>query len=285
VIRRFLPLLILGLALSSPPVAEQSRRAPVLQKLPLRYQVIAGDLRLNRRLMGPVTGDVRGVPAAPVDSMCYDGDGHRKIEGQAILEVDVVNQRGMMRAWWRDDRGLWELKQDRFYHPHHASGLYIGSTRRKLEEAVNLGIVQNVYLHGDTGAGPAGQPTVFVYLGSWGNYEVTLDGEPFPNPYGLPGPELWHGHGHVTEGVRDEDDGTVRTVDGEIYDPKRHASVGATDRNDLEFHLAFHDERFPMTRNRPALFDFEYHLIFEDVMMRVTDSQQPLSFDAYEVGK
>ena len=56
----------------------------------------------------------------------------------------------------------------------------------------------------------------------------------------------------------------------------------------LDGHVSFlhyPNERFPMTKNRPALFDFEYHLIFEDVVMRITDSQQPLSFDAYEVGK
>ncbi len=257
-------------------------KAPVVQKLPVRYQVVAGSARLNRRLLGPTTSDVRGVPAEPVDSMVYDGYGHRSIPGQAILEVDPVRQQGMLRAWWTDDQGHWELSQDTFHHPHHASGVRMGSSRERTDELINLGIVQNVYLHGDTGAGTPVQPTVFAYLATWGLYEISLNGQPFLNPYGWPGPDRWLGHGVVTEGVRDEDDGTIRTVEGAIYDPKQHASRGATDPHDLEFHLAFHDERFPMTSNRPALFAFEYHLIFEDVVLRITDNQTPLSFDAFD---
>jgi hypothetical protein len=255
---------------------------PVVEKVSVRYQVMASSARLNRRVLGPVTGDVRGVPAEPVDSMVYDGNGHRRIPGQAILEADPVRQRGAIRAWWTDEQGRWELKQDVFHHPHHASGLRMGSSREKIDELINLGIVQNVYLHGDTSAGTPVQPTVFAFLATWGLYEIKLNGEPFLNPFGWPGPDRWLGHGVVTEGVRDEDDGTIRTVDGSIYNPTKHASRGKTDRNDLEFHLAFHDERFPMTENRPGMFAFEYHLIFEDVVLRITDSQAPLTFDDFE---
>jgi hypothetical protein len=259
-----------------------SGEQPVIERLPVRHQVMASSARLNRRMLGTATGEIRGVPTEPVDSMVYDGIGHRPIPGQAIVEVDPVRQRGLIRAWWTDDHGSWELEQNVFHHPHHASGLRMGSSREKIDELINLGIVQNVYLHGDTGAGTPVQPTVFAYLATWGLYEIKLNGEPFPNPFGWPGPELWLGHGVVTEGVRDEDDGTIRTVDNAIYDPKKHGSRGRTDRNDLEFHLAFHDERFPMTQNRPALFAFEYHLIFEDVVLRITDSQTPLSFEDFE---
>jgi hypothetical protein len=281
---KLLSLLLLAATFAPTAIADAPAReaAPVVEKLPVRYQVMASSARLNRRAMGPITNRVQGVPAEPIDSLVYDGKGHRRIPGQAILEVDPGRQRGVLRAWWEDDEGRWELKQDVFHHPHHASGLRMGSSREKIDEEINLAIVQNVHLHGDTGAGTAVQPTVFAYLATWGLYEITLNGEPFLNPFGWPGPDLWLGHGVVTAGVRDEDDGSIRTVDGEIYDPTKHAARGATDPNDLELHLAFHDERFPKTANRPALFAFEYHLIFEDVVMRITDSQTPLDFDDFE---
>jgi len=52
------------------------------------------------------------------------------------------------------------------------------------------------------------------------------------------------------------------------------------DSGDLELHLEFQDERLPRTSNKPAMFSFQYHLVFEDVVLRITDSQQPLDFDA-----
>lgn len=253
---------------------------PVVQRVNPRYQVVAGAPRLMHRVTGPVTSAIRGVPAEPVDSMCYDGSCHHEIAGQAILEVDIVHQRGMLRVWWEDSAGRWELRQKVFHHPHHTSGVRMGSAVDEVDELINLAITQNVYLNGDTGAGTPVQPTVFTYLATWGLYEVTLDGERFPNPFGWPGPELWHGHAFVTEGVHD-DHGAIRNVDGAIYDPARDGSRGRTYPDDLELHLAFHDERFPLTANVPALYAFEYHMVFEEVELRVTDSQSPLTFDGF----
>ena len=38
---------------------------------------------------------------------------------------------------------------------------------------------------------------------------------------------------------------------------------------DIEAHLTFHDDAFPMTANVPPLFSFFYHLVFEDVRIEV----------------
>ena len=251
---------------------------PVVQRVPLRYQVIARAPRLNRKLIGEVTESVQGVPAQPVDSMVYDGDGSVPIEGLAIMEIDPTNGRGMIRARWTDRNGDWTLVQTYFHHPEHLSGVRIGPSRGEVRELLNLGTVPNVYLHGDTRAGAPILPTVFSYLATWGFCEVTLSGEPFENPYGLPGPDRWHLHGMLTEGVRGED-GTVRAEGGEIYDPTRHKNKGQVDPDDLELHLEFQDERFPLTENKPPLFAFQYHLVFEDVVIRISDSQRPLDLD------
>ncbi len=254
-------------------------RPPVIEKSNIRYQVVAKAARLNRRVTGEVTDSVRGVPASPVDSLCYDGVGSTPIDGAiAILEVDPVKQTGLLRARWKDRNGSWETYQDFFHHPEHSSGVRMGSSRNEVEDLINVGIAQNVYLHGDTGGGAPIFPTVFTYLAAWGFTHVTLDGEPFLNKYGLPGPERWVSHIMLTEGVRNED-GTVRALGGEIYNPMRHKDVGAVDPADMELHVEFMDERFPVVKgNNPAMFAFQYHLVFEDVVMRVTESQQTLSF-------
>ena len=41
-------------------------------------------------------------------------------------------------------------------------------------------------------------------------------------------------------------------------------------------HLVFHDERFPRTDNIPDLFSFFYHLVFEDVVIQVTNADGPV---------
>jgi len=273
---------ILALALApSEAQTPASPQSPVIQKNNIRYQVVARGARLNRRVLGDVTDSVRGVPASPVDSLVYDGVGSTPIDAAiVILEVDPVRQTGMLRARWKDRNGSWEIFQDYFHHPEHSSGIRIGSSRGEVNNLINIGIAQNVYLHGDTGGGAPIFPTVFTYLAAWGFTHVTLDGEPFHNKYGLPGPERWVSHVMLTEGVR-MDDGTVRALGGEIYNPARHKAVGAVDPADMELHLEFMDERFPMVmENNPMMFAFQYHLVFEDVLMQVTESQQPLSFAA-----
>ena len=254
-------------------------QAPVIETNTIRYQVVARGARLNRRVLGNVTDSIRGVPASPVDSLVYDGVGSTPIDGAiVILEVDPVKQTGLLRAKWKDRNGSWEVFQDFFHHPEHSSGIRIGSSKDEVDSLINVGIAQNVYLHGDTGGGTPILPTVFTYLAAWGFMHVTLDGKPFLNKYGLPGPERWVSHMMLTEGVRN-DDGTVRALGGEIYDPKRHKSVGAVDSTDMELHLEFMDERFPTVQgNNPAMFAFQYHLVFEDVVMQLTESQRPLSF-------
>ena len=77
----------------------------------------------------------------------------------------------------------------------------------------------------------------------------------------------------TTVGAR-EDDGTVHTVDGEIFNPMVNSANGAVDYTDMEFHLVFHDAPGPeMTDNFPPPFSFFYHLTFEDVRMTVTHNE------------
>jgi len=141
----------------------------------------------------------------------------------------------------------------------------------RIESILNEGTAHNVYLHGDTTAGMGVLPTVFNHLAAWGPADVTLNGEPFENPFEIPAPQ-WIGHAMVTEGAR-RSDGTVRTMTGEIYSPREMAN-GAVEPGDLEVHLVFHDDIYPLTDNMPPLFSFFYHLLFEDVRIEIVHQEQ-----------
>lgn len=238
----------------------------------IRYRITAVNPRLNRRLMGPVRRWVGRVPAEPVDSFCWNGEGSVPIPGRMTIDVDPRRNTGTITAEWTDDNGDWTWTQTRFLHPsHHSSGVRMGSSVFRLDTVINEPIVQNVYLHGDTAAGQPVLPTVFTYLAAWGPGDATLDGEPFENEFEVPAPQ-WLGHVMVTEGTR-RADGTVRTLSGEIYDPSK-GDQGAIEAGDIEAHLTFHDDVFPRTTNIPPLFSFFYHLVFEDVRIEIVQVEE-----------
>ena len=211
--------------------------------------------------------DVMGVPAQPVDSFVWDGDGSVSLKkAKAKLEIDPVNNTGTITAQWKDEYGKWTFTQSTFAPPPHPTGLRVGPSADTTELIPDDPVTTNVYLHGNTGAGGPVLPTVFNLLATWGPAEVTLNGEPFENPYDGPVP-LWVAHTMTTVGVRN-DDGTVRTVDGDIFSMANPAN-GAVDTDDLEFHLVFHDAPMPMTDNVPPPLSFFYHLAFENVRIEL----------------
>lgn len=261
--------------LHTPDSVAQSPTQEVTLSGPLSYQVIAGSPRRNRKVLGPVAQSIRGVPAEPVDSFVYDGEGSDPIEGQLIMEVDPISDTGIVQASWTDEHGDWVYTQTRFVHPEHPSGVRLGGSQGDIESILNEGLTHNVYLHGDTQAGMPVLPTLFTFIAAWGPADVTLNGEAFVNPYELPSPQ-WLGHVMVSEGVR-QDDGTVRTRSGEIYRPMLDGADGAVEKEDLEVHLVFHDERFPRTGNKPDLFSFFYHLVFEDLVIQIVQAEEPIT--------
>jgi len=69
----------------------------------------------------------------------------------------------------------------------------------------------------------------------------------------------------VPQGVRNED-GTVRTVDGGIFNSMENPANGAVDYQDREFHVTFHDVPGPEGEgNFPPVLSFFYYLTFEEV--------------------
>ena len=238
-------------------------------KKDLVYEVKASNGTLNRKVTGEIIASLDGVPAEPVDSFVWDGDGVVPIKGKVKLEIDPVGNAGKIEVSWEDDYGEWTYKQTAFSPPHHPTGLQVGPSVSNTVLISNDPVTSNVYLHGDTMAGGPMLPTVFNYLATWGPAEVTLNGEAFDNPFDGPTP-LWVGHTMTSAGVRNED-GQVLKVDGEIYNMMA-AGNGFADNNDLEFHLVFHEAPMPMTTNFPPPHSFFYHLTFEDVELEIKQS-------------
>jgi hypothetical protein len=232
----------------------------------LVYEIKATNPRINRRVTGPVVAWVDGVPAEPVDSFVWDGNGSIRIKGKARLEVDTISNRGEIWAEWQDENGHWTYHQSLFAPPSHPVGLRIGSSGSETELINGDPVINNVYLHGDTGAAGPVLPTVFNLLATWGPAEITRNGQPFDNPFDGPVP-LWAGHTMTTVGVRDEN-GVVHNTDGSIFSIFT-ASKGAVDNDDLEFHLVFHDIPGPLTTNLPPPLSFFYHLTFEKVKIEI----------------
>ena len=257
----------------SRPTFPREELPEIEEKIGLRYRITASRPRLNRRLMGPVRRWVGRVAAEPVDSFCWSGEGSVPIKGTMTIDVEPMRNIGKITAEWTDPNGTWTWTQTRFLHPdHHSSGVRIGSSVFRIDTVINEAIVNNVYLHGDTAAGQPVLPTVFTYLAAWGPGDATLDGERFDNEFEIPAPQ-WLGHIMVTEGAR-RADGSVRTLSGEIYNPSR-GGEGAVEVGDIEAHLTFHDDVFPMTTSIPPLFSFFYHVVFEEVRIEILQPEGP----------
>jgi len=233
------------------------------------YEVTATDARLNRKVMGDVTNSVQGVPAEPVHSFVWDGDGSVPIEGRAQLEIDPVANTGRITAEWTDENGTWTLNQTLFAPPPHPSGLRVGSGASDNKLIEGDPVTTNVYLHGNTTAGEPVLPTLFNMLATWGPAKVTLNGEPFENPFDGPAPN-WVAHTMTSEGIRNSD-GQVLTVGGDAFNPMENPANGAVIRDDIQFHIVFHDVPGPeMTNNFPPPLDFFYHISFDDVKVEIT---------------
>lgn len=134
---RFLVLsvaLIIALSFAGAQPQLATAQEDMNEKPHFTYTVTATNPRLIRNVMGEITADVQGVPAAPVHAFAWDGEGVFPIKGSATLEVDPVANTGELTAEWTDEYGSWTLTQTVFTAPPHPSGLKIagsGDSRRR----------------------------------------------------------------------------------------------------------------------------------------------------------
>ncbi len=241
-----------------------------------RISIKASDPVRVRRVMGPVTHEIMGVPTEPVDSFDWGGQALTPVKGHARLDIDPIANTGTIRAEWEDEYGRWTYRQDTYGPPAHATGIRIGSSRDSVTDILDDPITTNVYLHGDTGVGGPVTPTFFAQLAIWGPAKITLNGERFDNPFpdasgSLPfvGPKgsLWGGHVLLSEEIRG-DDGVIRTTSGEVFDMSK-ASEGKVYPEKINLNLSFIDiPNGAPNGNVPPMHRFIYYISFKKVNVK-----------------
>ncbi len=187
------------------------------------------------------------------------------------MVVDPANDTGIVVNRWVDSDGAWTYTRTLMAPPAHPTALRIGPDATTIVP-ITEGVQTHGYQHGNTvvAGGPL-MPTVFQHVASYGPTLVKLNGVPFINTFSGPTAPDWFGAVKVSDGVRDELDGTVRNTGGGIFSPMTPED-GATDADDLEVQVIFHDNPLPMgmsVSNFPPRHRFFYWLTFEKVTMSV----------------
>jgi len=193
------------------------------------------------------------TPKGGHDAFSYDGTGHKEITGNIQVDLDPIANTGSITAQWTDPQGNdWTYTQTKF---GGGNEMYIGETVDGVTQTVldSDPIAINHFEHGTTGAGPTIEPTLFVYLASWGPAEVTKNGE---------SQGTFEGHMMVTEGARNQDTDKVVQSDGTTpYSPMSPGN-SMVNHNTAQLHLVYHSMPGEMTANFPPPFETFNHLMF-----------------------
>ena len=198
------------------------------------------------------------TPKGGHDAFSYDGSGHKKLQGGTVeVNLDPIGNTGSILAEWIDNDGnQWKLEQTKFAGGNE---LYIGETIDGVTQTtLDLDPVAiNHFEHGTTGAGPPIEPTLFVYLASWGPAEVFKNGESIGT---------FETHMMVTDGARDVTTKKIVKSDGTTpYSPMTPGD-SMVNHNSAQLHLVYHTPPAPeMTDNFPPPFEMFTHLMFYEI--------------------
>jgi len=198
------------------------------------------------------------TPKGGHDAFSYDGSGHKKLsDGMIEVDLDHVANTGTITAQWTDLNGdQMMLKQTKF---GGGNEMYIGETIDGVTQTtLDLDpIAINHFEHGTTGAGPTIEPTLFVYLASWGQAEVFKNGE---------SQGTFEAHMMITEGARDMHSGKIVKSDGTTpYSPMTPGD-SKVNHNAVQLHMVYHTAPTPDgTNNFPPPFEVFEHLMFYDI--------------------
>ncbi len=221
--------------------------------------ISGGELPLTKiNSVGNSVYIIDGVtPKGGHDAFSYDGSGHKKITGKIQVDFDPVSNTGTITADWTDPKGnQWRYEQTKF---GGGNEMYIGETidgvtQTKLDADP---VAINHFEHGTTGAGPTIEPTLFIYLASWGPAEVWKNGQ---------SQGTFETHMMITEGARDVESGKIFQNDGTTpYSPMSPGN-SAVNHNTAQLHLVYHTAPAPeMTNNFPPPFEIFEHTMFYDI--------------------
>ena len=221
--------------------------------------ITGGELPLTKiKSVGTTAYIIDGTaPKGGHDAFSYDGSGHKRIIGNVQVDLDPITNTGIITAEWTDPQGNnWRYHQTEFAGGNE---MYIGETidgvtKTKLDLDP---IAINHFEHGTTGAGPTIEPTLFVYLASWGPAEVFKNGE---------SQGTFETHMMLTEGARDVESGKIFQSDGTTPYSPMSPENSAVNHNTAQLHLVYHTAPAPeMTANFPPPFEVFEHTMFYDI--------------------
>lgn len=196
------------------------------------------------------------TPDGGHDAFSYDGSGHKRITGHVDVDLDPQGKTGKIEATWTDPEGHeWRFEQTQFAGGNE---LYIeevdNETLQTRLASDPIGI--NHFEHGTTGAGPVVEPTLFVYLASWGPAEVWRNGESLG---------VFEAHMMVTDGPRDPVSGKIVKSDGETPYSPMEPGDSKVNPYIAQTHLTFHTPAGEMTNNFPPPYESFTHLMFYNI--------------------
>lgn len=170
----------------------------------------------------PSNVEVQASQPLVAQGWSQDGAELSQATGQARLLADDADGSGSLAANLTVDGTRYELSADTF--------------RAQDGQAwMDDGVNQTLALHGDTQRGTSQLPRVDATVATWGPIVLTRDGEIVPDP--LTDASELTGHAFLTEeGIRSDEDGTMRTEDGAVYGPSQ-AGSGASFPGDPELHV------------------------------------------------
>jgi hypothetical protein len=160
------------------------------------------------------------------DNFSYDGTKVASLTGDADLLVDVDNNFGIGIV---SVRGQIQPEKGKTY-----SGLikmvYRFGAEGDFPAFAEGGVVDYIYLHGDSGNGPPVMPKVRAFVAAWGPVDIYVNGELVYNNL--------DGHIMYTEQVRDPETRAIYTKDMKgFYNPADpgNAYIAGRDRRALHF--------------------------------------------------
>ena len=196
------------------------------------------------------------TPKGGHDAFSYDGSGHKKITGNIQVDVNPDTNTGTITAQWTDPEGNdWTYTQTKF---GGGNEMYVGETIDGITQTTldSDPIAINHFEHGTTGAGPTIEPTLFVYLASWGPAEV------FKNDVSQ---GIFEAHMMITEGARDIASGKIVQSDGTTPYSPMDPGNSLVHHNTAALHLVYHSMPGEMTANFPPPFETFEHTMFYDL--------------------
>jgi hypothetical protein len=178
-------------------------------------------------------------------------------EGVIMIDVDPETNTGKIEATWTDNEGNeWRYLQTEFSGGNELYYEGFDEDGNAITRLDSDPIAINHFEHGTTGAGPVVEPTLFVYLATWGPAQVWKNGEKLGE---------FEGHMMITDGARDPETGIIYNSDKSgPYSPMKPGDA-SVNHDIAQVHLVFHTPAGDMTNNFPPPYEFFYHLMFYDI--------------------